>query len=82
MGSFVGTLSSVDVVGFLVENVVDAVDQKIQGKGHPNQNGQDFPGPEVARQPHPHDGGSNGVYPQNRSGDFNEALEHSPSLSG
>ena len=81
MGTFIGTLSSVDVVGFLVKDVVDSINQKIEGEGHPNQNGQDFPGPEVARQPHPHDRGSNGVDPEDRSRDLNKPLQHPPSLS-
>ncbi len=71
MGSLIGTLPGIDVVGFLVEDVVDAVDQKIEWEGNPDQDGQNFPGPELPRQPHPHDRGSNGVHPQNWSRDFN-----------
>ena len=71
VGTLVGTLSGIDVVGFLVEDVVDAVDQKIEGEGHPDQDGQDFPGPQLPSQPHPHNRGSDGVYPENWSGDFN-----------
>ena len=63
MGAFVGTLACIDVVCFLIEDVIDAIDQKVEGEGHPDQDGQDFPGPQLPSQPHPHDGGSNGVYP-------------------
>ncbi len=71
VGSFIGTLAGIDVVGFLIEDVVDAVNQKVEGERHPDQDGQDFPGPKLASQPHPHDRGSNSVHPQNWPGDFN-----------
>jgi hypothetical protein len=37
VGSLIATLASVDVVGFLVKDIVDAVDQKVEGQGDPNQ---------------------------------------------
>lgn len=48
MCTLVGAFASVDVVGFLIKDVVDAVDQKIEGKGHPNQDRNDGRGEEVA----------------------------------
>ena len=82
MGTLIGTLSGVYVVGFLVEDVVDSIYKEIEGEGHPDQNWENLPGPEVACQPHPHHRGSNGVDPQDRSGDFNKAAQHSYSLGG
>jgi hypothetical protein len=35
----------------------------------------------VARQPHPDDGGSDGVHPQDRSRDDEQAFQHTPRLS-
>ena len=47
MSALVATLAGVDVVGFLVKDVVDAVDQEVEGQGDPNQDWQDAPVPEV-----------------------------------
>ena len=54
MCAFITTLAGVDVVGFLIKDVVDAVDQKVEWQGHPNKNWQHAPVPEVAGKPHTH----------------------------
>ena len=70
VGTLVGALAGVNVVGFLIEDVVDAVDQKVEWKGHPNQDRNDGGCEEVAREPHAHNGRTNRVHPEHRSGDL------------
>ena len=65
------TFSGIDVVGLLVKDVVDSVDQEVEGEGHPDQDWEDCPVPDIAREPHAHDGGPNGVYPQYGPRDLN-----------
>jgi hypothetical protein len=47
----------------LVKDVVDAIDEQVEGEGHPDKDWEYFPVPDVARKPHAHDGGSDGVDP-------------------
>ena len=65
MGTLIGALASVYVVGFLVEDVVDSIDQEVEGEAHPDQDWQDRPVPDVTGEPHAHDGCTNGVDPEN-----------------
>jgi hypothetical protein len=71
MGTLIRALTSVNVVGFLVEDVVDSIDQEVKGEGHPNKNWKDLPVPDVTGKPHAHDGCSNGVDPENGSRNLN-----------
>jgi hypothetical protein len=45
VSTLIATLSGIYVVGLLVKNVVDAIDQKVEWEGNPNQDWDDFPGP-------------------------------------
>ena len=67
MRALVATLTGVDVVCFLVEDVVDAVDKKVKRQRDPNENWQHAPVPDESGQPHTHDRGTDGVNPQDRS---------------
>ena len=63
MRTLVGALPGIDVVCLLVKDVVDALDEQVEGEGHPDEDWEYFPVPDVARKPHAHDGGSDGVDP-------------------
>ena len=81
-GAAITTLAVVIRVSVLVIDVIDAINQQIERKRHPNQEGNDGPGPEFSRQPHTDDSGPNSVDPQHGTRDFNEAANHFITLAG
>jgi hypothetical protein len=65
----------------LIKDVIDAVDQKIEGESHPNQDRDDGWGEEITGKPHAHHGCANRVHPEHGSGDFDQPFQHLTSLS-
>ncbi len=45
MGALIASLAGIYVVGFLIKDVVDSVDQEVEGEGYPDQDRDDLPGP-------------------------------------
>ena len=80
MCTFVGTFSGIDVVSFLIEDVVDSINQEVEGEGHPNQNRNDGWGEEIACQPHAHDCRADGVDPEHGPGYLDKSFQHPTSL--
>ena len=63
LGATEATLADVDVVGLLIEDVVDSVDQQIERKSHPEEQPDCIPAPEFSGEPDGHHRGSYGVDP-------------------
>jgi hypothetical protein len=68
--TLIPAFASVYVVGFLIKDVVNAIDQEIERESDPDQDWQYAPIPEVTSQPHANDSRSDGVDPQNWTRDF------------
>jgi len=45
VGTLIATFAGIYVVGFLVKNIVDAVNQEVKREGNPNQDWDDVPSP-------------------------------------